>query len=147
MRTRQILCPTDFSETASHALGYAVEMASLYGVDLRIIHVVSEPYGAHNYGIIVESDEELEQHLHAYANGKLEQIVQDAQKSMPAGLKVIGQVRAGGVLGQLILDAEENDVGMIVIASHGHTGLSHLLNPSVAEALANKAKCPVMVVK
>jgi nucleotide-binding universal stress UspA family protein len=147
MRTRQILCPTDFSETASHALVYAIEVASLYGVDLRIIHVVSEPYSVHNYGIVVESDEELEQHLYAYANGKLDQIVQETQAKMPVGLKVQSQVRAGGVLGQIILDAEENDVGMIVIASHGHTGLAHLLNPSVAEALANKAKCPVMVVK
>ncbi|ABO24966.1 universal stress protein [Shewanella loihica] len=147
MRTRQILCPTDFSETASHALGYAIEMATLYGVDLRIVHVVSEPYGAHNYGIVVESNEELEQHLHAYANGKLGEIVRDAQIRMPPHLKVRSEVRTGGVLGQILLDAEENDVGMIVVASHGHTGLAHLLNPSVAEELANKAKCPVMVVK
>ncbi|MCG9713383.1 universal stress protein [Shewanella insulae] len=147
MRTRQILCPTDFSETASHALGYAIEMATLYGVDLRIVHVVSEPYGAHNYGIVVESQEELEQHLHAYANGKLGEIVRDAQIKMPPHLKVHSEVRTGGVLGQILLDAEEYDVGMIVIASHAHTGLTHLLNPSVAEELANKAKCPVMVVK
>ncbi|MFV7771768.1 universal stress protein [Shewanella marisflavi] len=147
MRTRQILCPTDFSETASHALGYAIEMATLYGVDLRIVHVVSEPYGAHNYGIVVESNEELEQHLHAYANGKLGEVVREAKIKMPPNLKVLSEVRSGGVLGQILLDAEQHDVGMIVIASHGHTGLAHLLNPSVAEELANKAKCPVMVVK
>ncbi|WP_028763198.1 universal stress protein [Shewanella colwelliana] len=147
MRTRQILCPTDFSETASHALTYAVDMAKLYGVDLRVVHVVSEPYGAHNYGITVESNEELEQHLHAYANGKLAEVVRQAQALMPVQLSVKSEVRSGAVLGQLLLDSEQNDVGMIVIASHGHTGLSHLLNPSVAEELANKAKCPVMVVK
>ncbi|GIU47480.1 universal stress protein [Shewanella algidipiscicola] len=147
MRTHQILCPTDFSDTASHALGYAIEMASLYGVDLRIVHVVSQPYGAHNYGIMIGSNEELEQHLHAYASGKLGQIVREAQLEMPEGLTVYSNIRAGDVLGQLLAEVEEHDIGMLVIASHGHQGLSHLLNPNIAESLVNKAKCPVLVVK
>ncbi|MCG9695751.1 universal stress protein [Shewanella sp. Isolate11] len=147
MRTQQILCPTDFSETASHALTYAIEMANLYGVNLRILHVASEPYGTHNYGISVHSDHEIEDKMFAYAHGRLDKMMQEALSKLNPGLKVESQIRVGGVLGQILIDAESCKVGMIVIASHGHTGLSHLLNSNVAEAVANKAKCPVLVVK
>lgn len=59
MRTRQILCPTDFSETASHALKYAIEMANLYHVGLRLVHVIDQPVGLENYQILTVTPEEL----------------------------------------------------------------------------------------
>jgi universal stress protein A len=49
MRSKTILWPTDFSETASHALQYAIEMANLYNVGIRILHVVDQPFGDENY--------------------------------------------------------------------------------------------------
>ncbi|MCE9677803.1 universal stress protein [Shewanella sp. AS1] len=147
MRSRQILCPTDFSETASHALSYAVEMAALYGVNLRILHVASEPFGVHNYGISVRSDHELEQQLYADAHSKLDHIKQQLREQLPPNSKVESQIRVGGVERQILADAESNDVGMIVIACHGHTGIDHMLSSNVAEGVANRAKCPVLVVK
>jgi len=147
MRTRQILCPTDFSETASHALSYAIEMANLYQVNIRLLHVMSKPYGEHNYGIVVESPEELEKKLEAYSEEKLTKLVEQIEPAMDDLLSVTPVIRSGDVFAQILEDSVEKEVGMIVIASHGHTGLSHMLNPNVAEALANKAKCPVLVVK
>jgi len=147
MRTRQILCPTDFSETASHALSYAIEMANLYQVNIRLLHVMSKPYGEHNYGIIVESPEELEKQLEAYSEEKLTEQVAQIEPALDDKLSVTPVIRSGDVFANILEDSVENEVGMIVIASHGHTGLSHMLNPNVAEALANKAKCPVLVVK
>ncbi|WP_394147312.1 universal stress protein [Shewanella atlantica] len=147
MRTRQILCPTDFSETASHALSYAIEMANLYQVNIRLVHVMSKPYGEHNYGIVVETPEELEHKLEAYSEEKLTELVAQIEPALDDVLSVVPVIRSGDIFAQILEDSVENEVGMIVIASHGHTGLSHLLNPNVAEALANKAKCPVLVVK
>ncbi|QQX79350.1 universal stress protein [Shewanella sp. KX20019] len=147
MRTRHILCPTDFSETAEHALGYAIEMANLYGVDIRLLHVKSSPYGAPDYRIVVDSPAELLQDQEAYANEKMQDIIAEVREQMPNDLMVHTSVRSGGVLAQVLEEAEEHEVGMIVIASHGHTGLSHLLSPNIAEAVANSAKCPVLVVK
>ncbi len=147
MRTRQILCPTDFSETASHALSYAIEMANLYQVNIRLLHVMSKPYGEHNYGIIVESPELLEKQLEAYSEEKLSGLVAQIEPALDNLLSVTPVIRSGDIFAQILEDSVENEVGMIVIASHGHTGLSHLLNPNVAEALANKATCPVLVVK
>lgn len=63
MRTRQILCPTDFSETASHALKYALEMANFYQVSLRLLHVVDQPLGNENYQILAIDPESLAQQM------------------------------------------------------------------------------------
>jgi universal stress protein A len=147
MRTHQILCPTDFSETASHALSYAIEMANIYQVNIRLLHVMSKPYGEPNYGIVVGNLEENQEKLEAYSNEKLTELVAKIEPALDDGLFVIPAIRAGDVFAQILEDSIENEVGMIVIASHGHIGLSHLLNPNVAESLANKAKCPVLVVK
>ncbi|MGS0825760.1 universal stress protein [Shewanella sp. 0m-8] len=147
MRTHQILCPTDFSETASHALGYAVEMANLYHVNIRLLHVMSKPYGEHNYGIVVESNKDLETQLNAYSNEKLSELVSQVAPELEPSLEVKTAIRSGDTFAQILEDSIENDVGMIVIASHGHKGLSHMLNPNVSEELANKATCPVLIVK
>lgn len=147
MRTRHILCPIDFSETSSHALGYAVEMANLYAVDIRLLNVVSLPFITPDISIVVDSPADLLHDQQAYADEKMKEIVSEVREQMPKGLMVHTNIRSGGVLAQILEEAEECEVGMIVIASHGHTGLSHLLNPNIAEALANQAKCPVLVVK
>ncbi|MBW8182516.1 universal stress protein [Shewanella nanhaiensis] len=147
MRTRQILCPTDFSETASHALKYAIEMANLYHVDIRLLHINSEALGHHNYGIAVETPAELEYKMENFSKEKLTKLASEIEAYLDEALSVIPVVRSGDVMAQIIEESIEQEVGMIVIASHGHTGLSHLLNPNVSEAVANKAKCPVLVVK
>lgn len=147
MRTRQILCPTDFSITASHALSYAVEMANLYGVGIQLLHVMSEPFSEHHYGIAVEAAAELEQQITSFATESLLKIQLEVQQKLNPGLTVQTLIRSGVVLKEILAEAEEGNVGMIVIASHGRQGISHLLNPNIGEGLAYKAKCPVLVVK
>ncbi|MGS0673730.1 universal stress protein [Shewanella sp. 0m-4] len=147
MRTRQILCPTDFSLTASHAQRYAIEMANLYGVSLRLVHVMSEPFSEHYYGIAVESAEKLEKQIEVAARENLEKLQLQIQAELNHGLTVKTVMRKGDTLEELLEEAEVGEVGMIVIASHGRKGISHLLSPNIAEGLANKAKCPVLVVK
>lgn len=147
MGTHDILCPIDFSETSTHALGYAVEMASLYKVNIRLLNVMALPNVAPDFGIVINGPTEQFQDPEAYANDKMKQIVAEVREQMPRGLMVHTNVRSGGVVEQILEEADEQKVGMIVIASNGLTGLSHLLNPNVAEAIANQAKCPVLVVK
>ena len=107
MRTRHILCPTDFSETASHALGYAVEMANLYAVDIRLLNVISLPYGAPDFGIVVDSPAELLQDQEAYADEKMKKMVSEVREQMPSGLLVHTNIRSGGVLAQILEESEE----------------------------------------
>lgn len=147
MRTHDILCPIDFSETSTHALGYAVEMASLYGVNIRLLNVMALPNVAPDFGIVINGPTEQFQDPESYANDKMKAIAVEVREQVPRGLMVHTNIRSGGVLEQILAEAEEQNVGMIVLASHGYTGFSHLLSPNLAEAVANQAKCPVLVVK
>ncbi|OEG73059.1 universal stress protein UspA [Shewanella colwelliana] len=143
MRTGPILCPTDFSETASHALRYAIEMANLYQVGFRLLHVVEQLLGDENFQILAITPDELAK--------SMEDAAADRMRSLLAGLDseltIETMIRRGDAVTEILAEAEESHVGMIVIASHGRTGLSHFLHTNVAEAVANKAACPVLVVK
>lgn len=143
MRTRQILCPTDFSETASHALKYAIEMANLYHVGLRLVHVIDQPVGLENYQILTVTPEELAKSMEDNAAEQMHALLAE----LNSDLSVESVIRHGVASEQILKEAECSEAGMIVIASHGRTGLSHFLATNVAEAVANRATCPVLVVK
>ncbi len=143
MRKGQILCPTDFSETASHALSYAIEMANLYQVGFRLLHVVEPPIGDESFQILAITPEELAQSMEEAAANKMYSLLAQLDSNLP----IETRIRLGDAVTEILAEAEESQVGMIVIASHGRTGLSHFLHTNIAEAIANKAKCPVLVVK
>ncbi|MCZ4339373.1 universal stress protein [Shewanella colwelliana] len=143
MRTGPILCPTDFSETASHALRYAIEMANLYKVGFRLLHVVEQPIGDENFQILAITPDELAKSMEDAAADKMRSLL----AGLDSNLTIETMIRRGDAVTEILAEAEESHVGMIVIASHGRTGLSHFLHTNVAEAVANKAACPVLVVK
>lgn len=143
MRTRQILCPTDFSETAFHAMGYAFEMANFYSVGIRLLHVVDKPFGDKHTRVLALTPEELASRMEAEAADQMRQLIGTLDK----GLTVEGVIRHGHAAEQILITAEKINAGMIVMASHGRTGFEHFLHANIAEEVANKAKCPVLVVK
>ena len=143
MRTRNILCPTDFSDTASHALKYAIEMANLYHVDIRILHVVDLPLGNDNYMILTITPEELAKNMEEIAARRMHELL----GQLNTELKIETVIRRGDPVTEILEEANSDNIGMVVIASHGRSGISHFLNYSVAEAITNKAECPVLVVK
>ena len=143
MRTRNILWPTDFSDTAAHALRYAIEMANLYQVGIRILHVVDQPFGDENYMVLAITPEELAKSMEDAAASKMHELL----GQLNTNLKIETVIRRGDAIDEILAEANSGDIGMVVIASHGRTGLSHFLHDNVAEAIANKAECPVLVVK
>ncbi|QYJ70599.1 universal stress protein [Shewanella sp. FJAT-51649] len=145
MRTQEVLCPTDFSATAAHALKYAVEMANLYQVDIRLLHVVSPARSAHFYGVAVETPATLEQQLAAFVDQKMQSLQQEMQQGLKSGLSIKPVIRHGDASEEIL--AEASDVGMVVIASHGSTSLMDFLKPHVSQDVVRLAKCPVLVVK
>ena len=143
MRTRNILWPTDFSDTASHALRYAIEMANLYHVGIRILHVVDQPFGDENYMILAITPEELAKSMEEAAANKMHELL----AQLNTDLKVETVIRRGDAITEIVEEANSGEMGMVVIASHGRSGLAHFLHSNVAEAVANQAECPVLVVK
>jgi len=143
MRSGQILWPTDFSETAAHALRYAIEMANLYHVGLKILHVVDQPIGDQNFMILAITPEELAKSMEEAAAIKMQALLEGLKTDLP----ITTLIRRGDPVEQILEEANSKDVGMVVIASHGRTGISHFLHTNVAEDVANGAVCPVLVVK
>lgn len=143
MCTRNILWPTDFSDTASHALRYAIEMANLYQVGIRILHVVDQPSGEENFMILAVTPEELANSMEEVAASRMHELL----GQLNTKLKIETVIRRGDVITEILAEANSGDIGMVVIASHGRSGISHFLNENVAKAITNKAECPVLVVK
>ena len=143
MRSQQILCPTDFSETASHAISYAIEMANFYKVGICLLHVVDKPFGDKYTRVLAVTPDELIERMEREAAEKMQQFINSFDVYFPFESRICH----GHPVEQILATAKNINAGMIVMASHGRTGLAHFLNANTAEEIVNKAHCPVLVVK
>jgi nucleotide-binding universal stress UspA family protein len=138
MNAPKILYPTDFSTMGKAALDMATSLARDRGAKLLIVHVEEPPiaYGGGElyYGIEEPDRKELQRMLS-------EVIPIDASVGYEHRLLL------GSPASAIVHLAEKEGVDMIVMPTHGRTGLSRLLMGSVAEEVVRKAKCPVLTVK
>ena len=138
MKARKILFPTDFSHTGDAALGMATVLARDSGATLLIVHVEEPPmaYGGGElyYGIPNPATEDLRKMLSE---------IKPADPEVPYEHRLI----TGDPATAVVELADEEAVDMIVMGTHGRTGLSRLLMGSVAEAVVRRAKCPVLTFK
>lgn len=138
MNIKRIVFPTDFSHTGDAALRFATTLAKESGAKIIVVHVQEAPlaYGGGEmyYGIAEPNEEELLQML-----GQ----VRPTDPSVPVEHRLV----VGDPAGAVVSVAEQEEADLIVLGSHGRTGLSRLLMGSVAEAIVRKAHCPVLVYK
>lgn len=138
MGERKILFPTDFSHTSDAALALAVSLARERGARLLIVHVEEPPAaygeGGMYYGMADPATEDLQRMLAA--------IVPD-DSTVPYEHRLL----AGDPASAIPQVAEDEGVELIVMGTHGRTGLLRLLMGSVAEAVVRRAPCPVLVYK
>jgi nucleotide-binding universal stress UspA family protein len=142
MKLQSILFPTDFSEYNREALEYASTLAAESGATLHIVYVhdprdLSTTMGEASYVYAATWQQERDA-----AAERLKTIV----PTVPAVVCVHHCV-VGRPDDEIVLLATEENVDLIVMASHGRTGLSRLLMGSVAEGVMRRAPCPVLVVK
>jgi universal stress protein A len=140
MNFRSILFPTDFSPDNDHALRFASTLAAESGAVLHIVHVdelrdVTAATSEAGYVMAPVPDSQEVQM-------QLERVV----PTMPSVNYEHHYVR-GSPVTEILALAESENVDLIVMASHGRTGLSRLLMGSIAEGVMRKAKCPVLIVK
>ena len=146
MTAQRFLVPVDFSEYANQVLEYAIGLASKLGARLTLLHVIqSPPWGG------VDMDVTL-----PYAYTRYIQVLEaESANSMQACLE---RVTAAGVEGEvavvhgvpfheIIETAKMQQVDLIVMGTHGRTGLQYVLLGSVAEKVVRLAPCPVLVVR
>lgn len=143
MNVKKILFPTDFSEGNASALDYASSLAHTYGAVLHIVHVddLSD--------LIAVTGPEGYVYTPALGGADRRELKAQLEKVKPTIANVAYEHHfLRGVPSAEIRDLAESDhVDLIVMSSHGRTGLSRLLMGSVAENVLRHAKCPVLVVK
>lgn len=143
MTAQRFLVPIDFSEYADQALKYALDLAQKLGAHVTLLHVIQTlPFAGAEMGVTLPYDylQDLEAELTSRMQSYLERVT-------AAGLQGESVV-IHGVPFQSILDtAKEKNSDLIVMGTHGRTGLTHLFLGSVAEKVVRLAPCPVLVVR
>jgi nucleotide-binding universal stress UspA family protein len=146
MKIRSILLPTDFSECANYALSYTTSLARQFKASIICVHVVEVVVPTVGYTGISEPlpIADISEQLEDSATRELPKI---AEFEECAGLEVEEVIVHGDAAAEIVRVAKEHDVDLIVISSHGRTGLGRILFGSTAEAVVRHASCPVLVVK
>ena len=136
-----ILCPVDFSISSDHALKYAQAFAHAHDAELLLLHVMELPtYTSMDYPITPETMEELKK-----TNAdRLQQKVDEIQATHE---QVRSLLVTGSPFAEIIRTARDEEVDLVVMGTHGRSGLAHMLMGSVAEKVVRKAPCPVLTVK
>jgi universal stress protein A len=146
MEIKSILLPTDFSECANYALSYATSMARKFNASLVCVHVVEPMMPAVGYTGLTDPLPlaDISEQLEESASRELPKIAGCDECS---GLTVDEVIAHGDAATEIVRVAQERGVDLIVIASHGRTGLGRILFGSTAESIVRHAPCPVLVVK
>lgn len=139
---RRILVPIDFSDCSRKALAYAVPFARQFGASLTLLYVVQMNYAVGEFGAIDFPVPEKE--MRANAERELAKLVAAA---VPVPLSTETLVRVGRPVQEIVATAKEKEIDLIIISTHGHTGLKHILLGSVTENVVRYAPCPVLTVR
>lgn len=135
MEIRKILCPVDFSEPGKYAFDYACAIARHYGALLEILHVAEA--SAYAEDLLPPGQISYEESLQKHLKQWVQQAECQAETHLMTGIPYI----------EIVKRAEEIHADMIVIGTHGRSGMKHLLIGSVAERVVRTASCPVLTVR
>lgn len=144
IQLQRILLPTDFSNYSTAAAKYACELATKFDADLHLLHTLEQhlsstpgfEMGLAILNYVKESREAAEKSLAAVIDPK-----------WLTGRKPIHVVLEGSPKTEIVRYARKERIDLIVLATHGRTGLAHVMMGSVAETVVRTAPCPVLTVR
>lgn len=144
---KNILVPTDFSKYADAALKVAVDIANTHGSNIYLLHAVDNPISRRSidYGISYEEIKQIEKSSAEASKEKLKKQAAAIVKSNK--IKVIFDSKTGDPAEVILKEQSAKKIDLIVIASHGKSGIVRYLMGSVATKVAKSATCPVMLVR
>jgi nucleotide-binding universal stress UspA family protein len=144
---RNILFCTDFSENAKNALPYAIDLTKKYGASLHIVHVYQDPEDVAEFEISSEIKMDWIRVAHGLGIEKekmLKKFCSEFSAELPSCHSTLLRGRPHT---EIIRYAKENYIDLIVLSSHGLTGLEHVLFGSTAERVLRESPCNVLVIK
>lgn len=140
----KVLVPIDFSDYSKSALKYAVSFVKHFEAQLILIYVVEPVIYPPDFsmGQIAIPSVDLDMDKRA-----MEELNKLAELEIPPEIKVATIVKTGKPFIEIIETAGEQNVDLVIIATHGHTGMEHILFGSTAEKVIRKAPCPVLTLR
>jgi nucleotide-binding universal stress UspA family protein len=142
---RRILVPIDFSPHSAEAVAWAADLGRRYDAALELVHVHPPLSVALPEGYILQSPDQLARLL-GQIDAALDEQKAFLEREAP-GIPVATRILQGTPFVEIVRYARETDADLIVMGSHGRTGLAHALLGSVAEKVVRKAHCPVLTVR
>ncbi len=141
----RILVPTDLSEFSKHALRYGCEFANRFDAELHLLNVVQDVVAlVPEPGMAFPAPGEYMTELRDSSRQALEQL---PDSDWLRSGRVTRDVRVGTPFVEIVRYARETECDLIVIGTHGRSGLAHVLLGSTAEKVVRKASCPVLTVR
>ena len=138
---KRLLVPTDFSESARHALKYGISFAEEYGSELLLLHVVEPIAVGYASDLFPVPMAEAFREISTYARAELAKLAEEVRGR---GIAVRESVVQGKPAAEIIRVAREENVDMIVLGTHGKGVLDQALFGSTTERVVRKAPCPVL---
>ena len=138
---RRILAPVDLSERSREGVRYAHAVAQLFNADVKVVHVIDQLPAP--VGEVMDVPPIYPQAVIASARSVVESLVEEEMQGYPAEVEVV----VGHAPTELLAQAEAYNADLILLTSHGRTGLRRFLLGSVAEKMMRHATCPVFTLK
>jgi nucleotide-binding universal stress UspA family protein len=140
---KRICCPIDFSDASRAAMEVACDLARRFGATLTLLHAYPVPGYTFPDGSVVASPRML-QELADQANRHLADWQRDALQAGAPAVRV--ETAVGDPASEIVAWAQDKGADLLVLGTHGRTGLEHALMGSVAERVVRRARCPVLTV-
>jgi nucleotide-binding universal stress UspA family protein len=140
----KILVPIDFSENSEHAFDYALTLARQFQSELIVMHVINEPVDLRGFYVPHISFEQLEQEI---AEGAEKMMVKFCETKLADFSGYQTTIVSGIPYEEIIRKSEETGASLVVLGTHGRTGLDHLIFGSTAERVVRSAACPVLTIR
>jgi nucleotide-binding universal stress UspA family protein len=144
MDVQRILAPTDFSDCSRAALEWAARLARRFGAGVDVLHAWRPP--SHDWTPYAPAIDyhHLELFERTEAGSAMKRLLADLEREdVPAN----GRLVSGDPLKTILRFAASGEYQLIVMGTHGRTGMSHLLSGSIAEAVVRRSPCPVLTVR
>lgn len=141
---KKVLVPIDFSDYSKSSLRYAANFAKHFNASIVIIYVIEPIVYPPDFSMgqiaIPAPGLEMDKRAHEELN-KL------SEKEIPPDVSIKKIIKTGKPFVEIIETAAEEDVDLIIISTHGHSGVEHILFGSTAEKVVRKAPCPVLTLR
>jgi len=146
MRPKRILWPTDFSKLSFHGARYARFFAEMFGAELHVVHVIPPPLSP-DMAVTMPAEVPINVADDELVEGSRETLARVIEEHLEGIEKISSELVFGNPWYMICRYAEQHEIELIVVTTHGRTGLQHVLIGSTAERIVQHAPCPVLVVK